>query len=127
MTFAGTSADLGLAVASNGKIYEIEGANATGAGTTWKQITTVNGSGVQNNKRLNKIHIPTSLDAYAVGEQGAFIKMSKVNQSSDWTLETKVIPSYNGNLTGVFFVNKTKGFITGEDGMLMVTTDGGDN
>lgn len=34
MTFAGASADLGLVIGSNGKIYEILGGNTVGAGTT---------------------------------------------------------------------------------------------
>jgi photosystem II stability/assembly factor-like uncharacterized protein/PKD repeat protein len=93
---------------SNGYVYM-----TTNGGQSWTQDTMFAAN-------LNQVIINGS-DYYAVGSSG---KAYKKTGSGSWSLMTT---SSTANLNDVFFVNSTTGFIVGDGGVLLKTTNGGTN
>ena len=112
-----TTTSIDFSSATQGALVSNYGSNGyvfttSDGGQTWMQDTffTVN---------LSQITINGS-DMYAVGASGKAWKRS--GSSGTWSLMTT---STTADLNDVFFVNSTVGYIAGDGGVLLKTTNGG--
>ena len=70
---------------------------------------------------INDIHAFSSNLAVAVGENGVHKSTNGVDFSSI------TVPTGADNLNALYFLNSNTGYAVGDDGMVIKTTDGGDN
>jgi photosystem II stability/assembly factor-like uncharacterized protein len=105
-----------IGVGDNGYIIK-----STDGGRNWKNIPTF------QPYYLRAIHSPTDSILYTVGSWRTVLKSE--NQGESWyplniNLANKVVTS-TGFYNDVFFINKDKGFVVGDDGVVATTLDGG--
>ncbi|MDO8622138.1 MAG: YCF48-related protein [bacterium] len=95
----------------------------TNGGTTWVAQSAPNLSTFpgQSQPWFWDIWAPTDSTAVAVGNAGAVYRTT--TGGATWT--QLLLGLENDNLSGVFFVNATTGWLTGATGLIHKTTDGG--
>jgi photosystem II stability/assembly factor-like uncharacterized protein len=104
-----TDANNGWAVGRQGKVI-----HTTNGGTSW---TEQNSSTTED---LNKIFMVSNSVGYAVGNKGIVLKYTGIF----WV---KVDINYTQTMMGVYFLDANTGWVSGDWGRIMKTTDGGQN
>jgi photosystem II stability/assembly factor-like uncharacterized protein len=111
----------GFALGFSGGLYK------TGdAGRSWEQIT-----GTPDRFAYRKVYFPSKSIGYAIGvytnlQAAPYNTICKsVDSGSTWTTVYQDDVMFSPELSGVYFVNDTLGYVTGSDGFILKTKDGG--
>lgn len=113
----------GFAMGFSGGLYK-----TSDAGKSWEQVT---GAPVRTGFR--KMHFPTSEAGFAIGVFTATTGMvynviyKTVDAGANWTQVFQEDGGFRPEFSGVYFINETTGYVTGSDGFILKTTDGGSN
>lgn len=86
------------------------------AGQNWKWLNPL-----PQGRTINQLQAIDSLTAYAVADNGIFIRTT--NGGVNWDITTTEYS--NNSLLSLFFIDKNTGWLSGEQGLILYTNNGG--
>jgi photosystem II stability/assembly factor-like uncharacterized protein len=112
---ASNGTDRVLAVGSNGEVRRRNSISNTSAFTDASNAVT-------GSVQLNGVHMLSGTSTAWVVGNGGFIAKSTSTNNNDWTAQTS---GTTENLLDVYFANANDGWVTGANGTILRTTNGG--